>query len=115
MRFLGARLSELTFGLGDLEGVFQPKWFCDSMKRLLPSRGAGEFGSVVEGRLAQPEDTPQKVAVKTMKRKSSPWPHRTRHWVAETSWWPLTRTGAVWGVKALGLLNLLLFSLLPSG
>ncbi|KAM6081855.1 tyrosine-protein kinase Mer isoform 2-T2 [Chlamydotis macqueenii] len=29
--------------------------------------GEGEFGSVVEGRLSQPEGTPQKVAVKTMK------------------------------------------------
>ncbi|XP_065486527.1 tyrosine-protein kinase Mer isoform X1 [Caloenas nicobarica] len=29
--------------------------------------GEGEFGSVVEGRLTQPEDTPRKVAVKTMK------------------------------------------------
>ncbi|NXL94395.1 MERTK kinase, partial [Alectura lathami] len=29
--------------------------------------GEGEFGSVMEGRLSQPEGTPQKVAVKTMK------------------------------------------------
>ncbi|NXS54339.1 MERTK kinase, partial [Brachypteracias leptosomus] len=29
--------------------------------------GEGEFGSVMEGHLSQPEDTPQKVAVKTMK------------------------------------------------
>ncbi|XP_068258030.1 tyrosine-protein kinase Mer isoform X2 [Nyctibius grandis] len=29
--------------------------------------GEGEFGSVVEGRLSQPDGTPQKVAVKTMK------------------------------------------------
>ncbi|XP_064915501.1 tyrosine-protein kinase Mer isoform X3 [Columba livia] len=29
--------------------------------------GEGEFGSVVEGRLTQPENAPQKVAVKTMK------------------------------------------------
>ncbi|XP_064002019.1 tyrosine-protein kinase Mer isoform X2 [Pogoniulus pusillus] len=29
--------------------------------------GEGEFGSVMEGRLTQPEGTPQKVAVKTMK------------------------------------------------
>ncbi|PKU33239.1 tyrosine-protein kinase mer [Limosa lapponica baueri] len=29
--------------------------------------GSGEFGSVMEGRLSQPEGTPQKVAVKTMK------------------------------------------------
>ncbi|NWX10692.1 MERTK kinase, partial [Caloenas nicobarica] len=29
--------------------------------------GEGEFGSVVEGRLTQPEDIPRKVAVKTMK------------------------------------------------
>lgn len=37
------------------------------MKGLLLSCGAGEFGSVMEGRLSQPEGPPQKVAVKTMK------------------------------------------------
>lgn len=30
----------------------------------------------MEGRLSRPEGTPQKVAVKTMKCKSSPWPRR---------------------------------------
>lgn len=39
------------------------------IKCLLLSDGAGEFGSVMEGRLSQPEGTPLKVAVKTMKSK----------------------------------------------
>lgn len=33
---------------------------------------------MMEGHLSQPDSSPQKVAVKTMKRKSSPWTCRAR-------------------------------------
>ena len=42
---------------------------------------------MMEGHLSQPESTPQKVAVKTMKRKSSPWPRRTWHCLSQ--WVPV--------------------------
>lgn len=49
------------------------------IKGFLLSCGAGEFGSVMEGRLSQPEGPPQKVAVKTMKCKLSLCPTGYQH------------------------------------
>ncbi|XP_072188163.1 tyrosine-protein kinase Mer isoform X1 [Excalfactoria chinensis] len=65
------RAIELTLGsLGvssELQQKLQDVVIDRSALSLGKVLGEGEFGSVMEGRLSQPEGTPQKVAVKTMK------------------------------------------------